>query len=146
MIVSLAASSPAGVFEPLRLPGSPEVWRAIARRIAPAALPDEASEQAFLDVVGSALADRRELARPLEAFLGLVRWLPVLRYGSRFESLAPAQQDAVLHWFERSPLAAIRTGFAGVRTLVLMGHYGRPEMGPTLGYAPSREGNERLHA
>ena len=35
-------------------------------------------------------------------------------------------------------------GVAGVRTLVLMGCYGRPEMGPALSYEPSREGNERL--
>jgi hypothetical protein len=132
--------------ESAALPGSPEVWRALVRRIVPRALAaGDPREEAFLRTVRGAVADRPSLARPLATFLALVRWLPVLRYGARFDRLAPARQDAFLRWLERSRLGPLRQGFAGVRTLVLLGHYGRPEVGPSLRYQPTREGNELLH-
>jgi hypothetical protein len=131
---------------PFLPPGSPAVWSALARRIVPRSLAaGEEAEARFLSVVGEALAERPSLARPLAAFLALVRWLPVLLHGRRFERLGAARQEAFLRMLERSRLAPVRQGFAGVRTLVLMGHYGRPELGPELHYEPSREGNGRLH-
>lgn len=86
------------------------------------------------------------LRRQLFAFLRVLRWAPLLRYGRPYDRLAPAQQDAVLRWFHDAPITALRQGFWGVKTLVFMGYYGRPEAGEQLGYRPSRDGNAILHA
>lgn len=70
--------------------------------------------------------------RQLDAFLTLLRWAPAVRYGRPFDRLPPAEQDAVLRWFQDAPLARVRAGFWGVKTLVSMGYYGRPGMGDTI--------------
>lgn len=111
---------------------------------------------AALDPAGrkdvEALVDRAIAARPprirrqLALFLQVLRWAPVLRYGRTFERLGVSQQNAVLRWFHDAPVRSFRQGFWGVKTLVFMGYYGRPGIGATIGYRPSRSGNAFLHA
>ena len=120
----------------------------VAERLAPdvRALSPERRER-LLATVADALATRPPgLARLFKLFLVFVRWVPVLRFGRRFDRLPPARQDAVLRWLEDAPLLALRSGFFGLKTLLFMGHYGQPELWPTIGYAPTRTGNDRLHA
>jgi hypothetical protein len=99
-----------------------------------------------------ALVERAIAARPprvrrqLALFLQVLRWAPVLRYGRTFDRLQASQQNAVLRWFHDAPFRSLRQGFWGVKTLVFMGYYGRPEIGVTIGYRPSRSGNASLHA
>jgi hypothetical protein len=100
----------------------------------------------FIAIVGKALAERPlSIQRQFVLFLGLMRWLVVLRFGAPFDRLSPADQDAVLRWFLDAPLAKLRGGFWGLRALAFMGYYGQTEVWPSLRYTPSFNGNERLH-
>jgi hypothetical protein len=119
----------------------------VAERIVPAAgTLDAGGRASFTAIVAKALADRpRSIQRQLALFLDLVRWAPLLRYLAPFDRLAPQRQTAVLRWLLDAPLAKLRGGFWGLRALVYMGYYGQPEVWPSIGYAPSFTGNERLH-
>ena len=46
----------------------------------------------------------------------------------------------------RSQLTLLRRGFWGLRTLVFLGYYGRPEIGGRIGYQPRRQGDPGFHA
>ncbi|MCL5287372.1 MAG: gluconate 2-dehydrogenase subunit 3 family protein [Acidobacteria bacterium] len=118
--------------------------RAIACTIVPeAAAMDEKAWDEFDALMDSALADRpRELRRRLELFLRAIEWLPVIRFGRRFTSLEPAQRARFLSMLENHPAQIIRSGFWGLRTLVLLGYYGRPETVAAIGYAASPRGWE----
>lgn len=124
------------------------LFETLAPRIAPpAASLDAAGKAGFLRLVERALAGRpRALQRQFALFLRVLRWAPFLRYGAPLDRLDPERQDAVLRWFHSCPVPILRKGFWGVKTLILMGTYGRPELGPSIGYAPSKRGNDRLKA
>jgi len=99
----------------------------------------------FFAIIDTMLAARpRRTVRLLRIFLAFVRWFPLLRFGGRLDRLDGERQTAALHWFQDSPLASIRTGFWGVKTLVYMGYYAQPDVAEELGYTPSRNGNEQL--
>jgi hypothetical protein len=84
--------------------------------------------------------------RQLAMFLSLLRFAPVARYGRPFERLSTDRQDAVLRWFQDARLPRLRQGFWGVKTLIYMGYYGRPDVGRDIAYRPSRTGNDLLDA
>lgn len=120
----------------------------VGERIAPgiAAL-DPAGRKDVEALIEQAIAARPpRVGRQLALFLQVLRWAPVLRYGRTFERLSASRQDDVLRWFHDAPVRSLRQGFWGVKTLVFMGYYGRPEIGVTIGYRPSRSGNAFLHA
>lgn len=121
---------------------------ALAARIVPesSSLDAEASSR-MLALVEDTLSTRpAKTVRELALFLRVLRWLPVLRYGRPLDRLGPAAQDAALRWFQDSPVTLFRKGFWGVKTLVYLGYYGRPEAAPAIGYRPSTNGNLFLHA
>jgi len=125
-----------------------DFFLALAARIVPetAAL-DAAARDRLVALVDDMLATRpASLLRELSLFFGVLRWLPALRYGRPLDRLDPARQDAALAWFQDSPVALFRKGFWGVKTLVFLGYYGRPEIGETIDYRPARDGNSLLHA
>lgn len=96
-------------------------------------------------VIDRALHDRpAALVRRLRLFLRLLEWLAVPRYGRRFSALDPRRRHRFLVGLQESRLSAIRVGFWGLRTLALMGYYGRPEAARAIGYAPRPEGWEAL--
>jgi len=106
-----------------------------------------AEHDEMLAIVDQALADRPAgMQRQFSLFLRVLRWAPVARYGRPLDRLSPEQQDSVLRWFQDFPVQIIRSGFWGVRTLVMMGYYARPEVGSAIGYRPSADGNAVLHA
>jgi hypothetical protein len=117
-------------------------------RIAPGIADLDPAGRAEVEAIVARAIEARPAAvgRQLSLFLNLLRWSPVLRYGRRFDHLTAAQQDAVLRWFHDAPIAVLRQGFWGVKTLVFMGYYGRPGAGAQVGYRPSRDGNALLHA
>jgi hypothetical protein len=118
-----------------------------ARVVPPSAALDAAERESALALIEHAIAIRpRPVRRQLALFLRLVRWLPVLRYGRPFERLEAPAQDAVLRWLQQAPLVALRRGFWGLRTLMVLGYYGRPEIGEAIAYRPERDGNARLRA
>ena len=76
-------------------------------------------------------------------FIRLVEWLPVARYGRRFTRLdvpaphAPADSVCRMH-----RVLLLRRGCWGLRTLVLMGYYGRPDASSEIGYRADPRGWE----
>ena len=119
----------------------------VAERIVPASSALDGSERAqMMSLVEEGLALRPDpMQRQFAAFLQVLRWAPILRYGRRLDHLRPDRQDAVLHWFQDAPVQLLRSGFWGMRTLVFLGYYGMPEIGARIGYRPSRDGNTALH-
>jgi hypothetical protein len=119
----------------------------VAGRVAPpTATLDAAGRSRFVALVSRALSDRpRSIQRQFALFLGVVRWAPLLRFGAPFDRLAPERQDAVLRWLLDAPVARLRGGFWGLRALVFTGYYGQPDVWLAIHYAPSFEGNQRLH-
>jgi len=101
----------------------------------------------FFGIVDGALGGRpRKARRQFGAFLGVVRWLGLPRWGMPFERLDDDRQDRVLRWLQRCPVRVLRQGFWALRTIVFMAYYGQPEVWPSLGYEPRWDGNEALHA
>jgi hypothetical protein len=102
---------------------------------------DAGGRERMLEIVDVALMDRDPGTRKqLGTFLGLIRMAPVLRYGRTFDRLKPARREAVLRWFESCPLGLLRTGLWGLKAMVFMGYYGRPECWTEIGYAPELDG------
>jgi hypothetical protein len=121
---------------------------AIAPRIAPASAPlTPAAGDAMLSLIEGTLASRTPaMRRQFGLFLLALRWLPSLRYLRPLDRLDRVRQETALGWFQDHPLQIIRSGFWGVRTLLLLGHYGQPGTGPRIAYTPSTDGNAVLHA
>ena len=118
--------------------------RAIASTIVPEAAAMDAKAWGEFDaLLDAALGDRpRVLQRRLQLFLRAIDWLPVVRYGRRFGSLSSAQRVRFLTILENHPAQIIRSGFWGLRTLVLLGYYGRAEAIAAIGYAAAPRGWE----
>ena len=120
------------------------VLRAIGATVVPEAdRLDEAEWTALERIVADALAPRpARLRRQLLLFVRLVEWLPLLRYGRRFTQLDAARRTRVLEILQDAPLLPLRRGCWGLRTLLLMGYYGRPEAVRAIGYAADPRGWE----
>jgi hypothetical protein len=82
--------------------------------------------------------------RQVALLLWLLDWLPVLRYGRRLTALDAAHRTRFLTLVQdRAPLL-LRRGFWGIRTLALMGYYGRPSAAAALGYHADPRGWEAI--
>lgn len=125
-----------------------QLLESVARRVVPeVAELDTHALTRFFTIIDDTLSQRpAPLRRQLAGFLGLIRWLPVIRYGKPFEGLHPARQDAVLRWLQECPIGLLQKGFWGLKTMIFMGYYGHREIWEELGYTPVRDGNNRLHA
>ncbi len=123
-------------------------FRPLVRGIACTIVPEAVSldEKAWADferLTDAALGDRPPaLQRRLQLFLRAIDWLPLLRFGRRFHSLQPAQRARFLAGLENHVVQLIRSGFWGLRTLVLLGYYGRPEAAAAIGYHADPRGWE----
>ncbi|MBI3269778.1 MAG: hypothetical protein HYZ53_12200 [Planctomycetes bacterium] len=120
----------------------------LAHRFVPASSTlDADGERRFLGIIEEFLASRPALVRrQIGLFLGVLRWLPALRHGRPLDALPSADQDAALRRFQDHWFPLFRKGFWGVKTLVYMGYYGRPEAAESFRYRPSKSGNASLHA
>ena len=112
-----------GLLAPVR-----PVFRAIAQAMVPASQRyDEAAWRAMEGVVEGALSARPvRLQQQLVTFLRLANVLAVPLSGRTLVRLAPNDRERVLHRFERAPVALLRRGVWGLRTLIFMGHYTNP--------------------
>jgi hypothetical protein len=117
-------------------------FRALAVTIVPeAAGLDEPGWRAVEAVVDEALASRPEpLRRQLILFVRLLGWISVARFGKSLAALDRARRDRFLSSFERSPLLLLRRGFWGLRALVFLGYWTRPEAAVAIGYRARSEG------
>jgi len=122
------------------------VFRALVCALVPeAASLDGAGWNDLERLVETALAARpASLRRRVLLFLRFIEWLPLARYGCRFTSLDAARRARFLTSLQDHPVQLIRLGFWGVRTLALMGYYGRPEAAHAIGYAADARGWEAL--
>jgi hypothetical protein len=120
------------------------VFRAVAVTIVPEAGRLGPGEWDDVEVIiDRALAGRPpRLRRQLALLLILLEWLPLLRYGRRLSRLDPTRRLAFLERWETAPLVLVRRGFWGLRTLILMGYYGRPAAAAAIGYRADPRGWE----
>lgn len=123
------------------------LWQVASRVVPESASLDAAGRADFERIVDAALADRpAAVRRQFGVFLKVIRMAPVLRFGRPFDRLSPDRQDAVLRWFQDGPVALFRNGFWGLKAIVFMGYYGRPEVWREIGYAPEFDSLERVRA
>lgn len=111
-------------------------FRALARSIVPeAARLDEAGWAELEATVEAALAKRPpDMRRQLAVFVRLLDFLPRLRWLRPFRKLSDEQRTRFLRGIETSRIFLVRRGFWGLRTLVYMGYYGRPQAHAEIGY------------
>ncbi len=123
---------------------TPSVFRAVATCVVPEAGGlDAAQWDEMAAIVARAVAARpRALQRQLALFFTLLEWLPLLRYGRRLSRLDAGRRARVLDRLQRAPVLLLRRGFWGVRTLILMGYYGRPAAAAAIGYRADARGWE----
>ena len=106
---------------------------------------DESAWLALETLVEDALEIRPPaLRRQLQLFLRAIEWLPVVRYGRTFTSLGDDQRSRILRHLQDHRVERIRCGFWGLRTLALLGYYGRSEAAHAIGYRPDARGWEAI--
>ncbi len=122
------------------------VFRLVVAAVVPeSAELDDAAWAELEALVAESLARRPDaLRRKLRLFLRLVQWLPLLRYGVPFTSLDPERRVRFLTRLQEQPVAVIRVGFWGLRTLALLGYYGRDAGAREVGYRPDPHGWDAL--
>lgn len=110
--------------------------RSLAVTIVPGAARLDA--EGWLDVearIEAALRTRPpRLKRQLRLLVLALEWGPLLRHGRRFSRLDSARRTEILDGVQRSSTPLLRRGFWGLRTLVLLGYYGRPDIRRSIGY------------
>jgi hypothetical protein len=118
------------------------VLRAIGITVVPeAAQLDEPQWVALEAIVRGALAPRpRALQRQFILLVRAIQWLAVLRYGRRFTALDAARRERFLDQLQNAPVLLVRRGIWGLRTLLLMGYYGRAAGGRVIGYRADPRG------
>lgn len=130
---------------PTPRPSLHPVWptlQAVAVTVVPSASSlDEGAWREVRRVMEGALDARGpEVAGQLRTLLRILQWLPLFRYGRRFASLDPGRRERFLRALQDCPLTLLRRGVWGLRTMVLMGYYGRAQAAAEIGYAPDFRG------
>lgn len=122
---------PAAVLPPVR-----DRFRALALTIVPETSQLEPEEWAELEaIVETALSKRPPgMRRQFAFFVRLLDFLPRLRWFTPFRKLHPDRRARFLRGMQSSPIFLFRRGFWGLRTLVFMGYYSRPEGYAAVGY------------
>lgn len=122
------------------------VFRAVCSTIVPETAAFDEPRWAELETLLEAvLRDRpAALKRQLRVALRFIQWLPLLRFGHKFTALDSARRARCLTRLENHPLQSVRLGFWGLRTLALLGYYGRPAAGQAIGWAADARGWEAL--
>ena len=117
-------------------------FRALASTIVPEAESLDPEGWARLEaIVDRAVARRpRSLQRQLAVFVRLLDLAPVLRWGRTFRRLDRSRRIAFLHRVQNARLFLFRRGFWGIRSLVYMGYYARPEAYDEIGYGARLRG------
>ena len=129
------------VLEPVR-----KAFRAFARTVCPeTAGLDEPGWTALEAVIENLLATKpAKMRRQVRLLIRALNGMPVLRYGRRFVKLDPARATSFLNAVQGSSIKLLRIGFWGLRTMIFMGYYGRPEIAESIGYRADRRGWEAL--
>ncbi len=120
------------------------VFRAVTTTVAPhAERLDKEGWGALTTIVESTLESQpARLKRQIRLGLWAIQWGALLQAGSRFTALDTTGRELFLRSLENHRLQSVRVGFWGIRTLALLGYYGRSEVREQLGYAAHRDGWE----
>lgn len=120
-----------GVLPPVR-----ERFRALATAIVPESSGlDDAGWAEFEAIVENALSKRPPgMRRQLVVFIRLLDFLPRLRWLRPFRTLDAPERTRFLRGIQSSRVFLLRRGFWGLRTLVYMGYYARPQAYAEIGY------------
>lgn len=126
----------------------PPVFRAVVCTVVPEGRDLDESDWDELEALVRDSLERRpaHLRRRLALFMWLVQWAPLLRYGRPFTALNPTPRSRVLSWLQNHRISLIRIGFWGLRTLAMLGYYGRPAAAKAIGYEPDARGWDARHA
>jgi len=104
---------------------------------------DHDRRERFLTIIDDALGERPEkMQRQLALFLKVLDVAPYLRWGRSLGRLDTARAERALLWFQEAPVAKIRQGFWGLKTLVFMGYYGQNAVWPEVGYSQNLGGGD----
>lgn len=130
------------------LPPVRDTFRAIAVTVVPdASALGEDGWSALEALVEKTLAKKPAgMQRQLVTFVRAIEHLPRLRWGRRFTALSPDQRTRFLSSLEHAPVLVLRRGFWGLRTLVFLGYYARPEAAASIGYRADARGWEARRA
>jgi hypothetical protein len=125
-----------------------DTFRAVAVTVVPeASALDESGWNALEALVEKTLAKKPAgMRRQLVTFVRAIEHLPRLRWGRPFTALSQEERTRVLSSLERAPLLLLRRGFWGLRTLVFLGYYARPEAAAAIGYRADARGWEARRA
>ncbi|HUG39711.1 MAG TPA: hypothetical protein VMM12_04465 [Longimicrobiales bacterium] len=118
------------------LAGVRPTFRALAASIVPEAAALGPEGWAELERIVDAALARRPAAvrRQLLVFIRALDILPLFRWGRTFRRLDPDRRRRFLQGVQDAPVLLARRGFWGLRTLVFMGYYARPEAYDAVGY------------
>jgi len=121
-----------------------DTFRAVAMSVVPeTAELDVAQWEEAERIVARAIAARpSRVQRQLALLLRCLEWIPLLLYGHRLSRLDSARRAKFLDSLQTSRLLLVRRGVWGLRTLVLMGYYGRPAAVAAIGYRADPRGWE----
>jgi hypothetical protein len=124
------------------LPKVRGTFRAVAATVVPeTGRLDAAAWDELERLVEKTLEPRDEgVKRQLGLLFRVIELLPLLRFGRPFSKLGAAERTRFLTALEDAPLLLLRRGFWGLRTLVYLGYYARPEAGAAIGYAADAKG------
>jgi hypothetical protein len=111
-------------------------FRALAAAIVPeSAGLDENGWTELESIVETALSKRPAgMRRQLALFVRALDFLPRFRWLRPFSALGPERKARFLQRVQSSRVLLVRRGFWGLRTLVYMGYYARPEAYAEIGY------------
>lgn len=118
------------------LPPIRSKFRALAKAIVPETARLDPADWAGLEaIVENALSKRPPaMRRQLVVFIRLLDFLPRLRWLRSFRALDPEKQARFLQGIQSSKVFLFRRGFWGLRTMVYMGYYARPQAYADIGY------------
>lgn len=74
------------------------------------------------------------MRRQLGLFVNALNVMSLLKYGRTLNGLIPSMRTEFLESVESSRVLLLRRGFWGLRTLILMGYYARPQSRSLIGY------------
>ena len=126
------------------LPPVRPAFRAIAQTVVPeSAQLKDADWLAVERIIEDALAQRPvAIHRQLRLLIRAIDLLPLVRFGRRFTALDEEGRRRFLDAMQSSRVLLVRRGVWGLRTLVCMGYYARPEAGAAIGYRADARGWE----
>ncbi len=135
--MSSVAVTQTATLEPVR-----PTFRAVAMSVVPELRSADPNEWSEIEAeIERALADRPPaMRRQLVTFVRLLDWWSRLRYGRRLTRLDAFKRSELLEMFERHPFPLLRRGMWGLRTLVFLGYYTRPDVAAFIGYQAHRDG------